>query len=96
MSENGRMKARVQRPGDIAREVWRQLYRAMRLFARAEDARINHEFLHGQSGSVVPQGILNTPDADGAATAAHDASRELSRWLAAQAGSLPAEGKETK
>ena len=50
----------LERPGGMARLLWRRYYRALRLAVRAEIAQLGHELMWGrptQSGE--PRGILN-------------------------------------
>lgn len=54
-----RNDARVLRkPDGVVRLFWRLLYRNMRLYNRADQARWEHEVLWGR-GSLQPTGILH-------------------------------------
>jgi hypothetical protein len=46
-------------PGGMSRLLWKRLYRALRLSARAEHARLEHELLHGVPGAPLPRGVLH-------------------------------------
>ena len=44
---------------NMARWIWRRLYRELRLLARAQDAELNHHIMWGDPEKIAPRGILN-------------------------------------